>query len=796
MNEQEDTNARTEKELAELQTLSAGKIREHIAELNESETVYRFMFENNPLPMYVVDFATLQFLFVNEAAIALYGYSKEEFFAMTVADIRLPDEVENLQNEAKSISKTYYYGDARRHKKKNGDIIWVEIATMGFLYNGKKSAIVLINDVTKRKLDEEILRDSEAQFRKLTELSPEGIMILDDEGFIHFANPAMLHLFQTERGEKIIGKNIFQMIATRGLDDCMECFSKLMNGHTDTWKTETVFIAMNGVEFDAEVVAGMFQFAGTNAVQMLVRDISERKTANVALSKSEERYRTLFEESKDVIFICTADGHFIDINQAGIELFGYASKEEINHLHIGNDIYVDAHVRESNNRLLNEQGFVKDFEIAIRRKNGEVRIVLETSTVVKDDIGNVIGYRGILRDITAQKNLEAQLLHAQKMESIGTLAGGIAHDFNNILAIITGYTSLLQMQKDTIVRDENAAVQLNKALGAITVASERAAHLVGQILTFARKTSVEFTYVNVNSVIEDIVELLRTTFAKILTVVFKPGYSVPLIRADETQIHQTLMNLCVNARDAMPDGGTLSIYTKTVEGIYLKKRFPKATEQMYVHIIVSDTGIGMDDETIARVFEPFFTTKDKGKGTGLGLSVVFGIVESHNGFIEVESVRGRGTAFMLYFPSAGEQIVLVPQEHTLVTKEKHINKNGNQTILVVEDEEMLADMITTLLKKEGYTVINAYDGWEAIEQLRTYKDEIGIVLSDLGLPKLGGWEAYLKMRQIKPDLPVLIASGFLEPQLRAEMKNFSSAKFLQKPYDAAEVMKILRTMLR
>ncbi|MEK7263200.1 MAG: PAS domain S-box protein, partial [Bacteroidota bacterium] len=171
MNEQEDTNARTEKELAELQTLSAGKIREHIAELNESETVYRFMFENNPLPMYVVDFATLQFLFVNEAAIALYGYSKEEFFAMTVADIRLPDEVENLQNEAKSISKTYYYGDARRHKKKNGDIIWVEIATMGFLYNGKKSAIVLINDVTKRKLDEEILRDSEAQFRKLTELS-------------------------------------------------------------------------------------------------------------------------------------------------------------------------------------------------------------------------------------------------------------------------------------------------------------------------------------------------------------------------------------------------------------------------------------------------------------------------------------------------------------------------------------------------------------------------------------------------------------------------------------------------
>jgi PAS domain S-box-containing protein len=501
------------------------------------------------------------------------------------------------------------------------------------------------------------------------------------------------------------------------------------------------------------------------------------------IQKSNTRYRELFEESKDVIYISTPDGKLLDINQAGVDLFGYPSKEELLHANIEQDLYLNPSPRVFAQQTLREKGFIKNFELALKRKDGKKIYVLETSTAVRNEEGQCIAYRGILRDITEQKDLEERLRQSQKMESIGTLAGGIAHDFNNLLGIIEGYTSLTER---ALTLPEKAL----KNLDAIHQAVERGAKLVRQMLTFARKSDAKFESVNIEEILEDIQRFIKETFPKTLTCELCCDAHLPFLIADGNQIHQAILNLCLNARDAMNDNGTMLITTSLHSQNELQSRFPNAYHDSYVCIAVSDSGIGMDDSTKERIFEPFFTTKEKGKGTGLGLSVIYGIMKTHGGFIDVETALGAGTTIRLYFPLL-HKLTMKQRDSKIIP----LSLKGNETIFIIEDEIMLGEILRTMLEGYGYNVLWAKNGFEAVEMYRKHQNNIALIISDMGLPKLNGKEAYKQISAMNPNVKVIFASGFLEPTERNELFELGVKEFIPKPYDSNNVLKIVRETL-
>ncbi|MBS4028561.1 MAG: response regulator, partial [Ignavibacteriales bacterium] len=519
-------------------------------------------------------------------------------------------------------------------------------------------------------------------------------------------------------------------------------------------------------------------------VLILLISISRRKHKHTKdILDRDARYRELFEESKDVIYISTPEGKLLDINQAGVELFGYSSKQELLLANIERDLYFDPASRSSMQKNIIAKGFTKDFEIMLKRKDGKKLFVLETSSTVRNDRGDIVAYRGIMRDITEQKNLEEQLRQAQKMESIGTLAGGIAHDFNNLLGIIEGYTSLAE-------RSINIPEKITKHLDAIHKSVTRGAKLVRQMLMFARKSDAKLESVNVREIIEDIHKFIEETFPKTITCKLDIEKNLPLFVADGTQIHQAILNLSVNARDAMPNGGTITLSALTVGNEKLQSRFPEAKSTQYICLAVSDTGQGIDEETKNRIFEPFFTTKEKGKGTGLGLSVIYGIMKTHNGFIDVESSIGKGTTFQLYFPYVQSKPI-VPEELLLSTE----MLRGTEAILIIEDEIMLGESLKTMLEENGYTVLWAKDGIEGVEMYNIHQSDIALIISDMGLPKLNGADAYKQIAAINKNVKVIFASGYLQPDEKQELFDTGIKDFIHKPYDNHTVLKTVREVL-
>jgi nitrogen-specific signal transduction histidine kinase/CheY-like chemotaxis protein len=390
----------------------------------------------------------------------------------------------------------------------------------------------------------------------------------------------------------------------------------------------------------------------------------------------------------------------------------------------------------------------------------------------------------IIRDITERKKMEEGLRQMQKLEGLGTLAGGIAHDFNNILGIILAYTSSIKKFKDD-------PKNLDLATETITKAVNRGKTLVQQILTFARKSEISFGAVNVNDVAMEIVTMIYEMFPK--TVICSQNFdkSIPYINADRSQVHQTLLNLCINARDAMPNGGVLTMKTRMESAAHLRSRHPDADAASYVCLEVSDTGEGMTQETQKRIFEPFFTTKGIGKGTGLGLAVVFGVVQTHKGFVDVESELGKGTTFSICLPVTEVVIPTIEKEEEALEE----IQGGTETLLVVEDEKMLAIPLQMALNDKGYKVIYAADGFAALKIYQEKKNDIALVLTDLGLPTMTGLEVCQRIKKINPNEHMILATGFLDPEMKSEFLKAGIQHFLYKPYDLKKVLKEIREVL-
>ena len=377
-------------------------------------------------------------------------------------------------------------------------------------------------------------------------------------------------------------------------------------------------------------------------------EITKRKRAEEALRENEEKYRTLFADSIDALFIVAADGTLLGANQAYFDLVGGKKEERLGHSVLR--AYADPADRPPYLEALAAKGFVRDYPLRLVGKDGRQIDCLISSRVERDKDGNILGYRGFIRDITEQKNLQRQLLQAQKMEAIGTLAGGIAHDFNNLLTVVMGFSELLLAEKDQ-KHPEYADLQK------IFHAARNGAELVQRLLMFSRKSEPKPVPMNLNKQIVQVEKLLRRTIPKMIDVKLELSADLPQINADPSQVEQVMMNLAVNARDAMPDKGKLTLRTDivTLDEEYCRLHV-EANPGEYVVLEISDTGHGMDKETAEHIFEPFFTTKEMGRGTGLGLAMVYGIIKQHNGHITVYSEVGKGTTFRVYLPAIPAEV--------------------------------------------------------------------------------------------------------------------------------------------
>jgi two-component system cell cycle sensor histidine kinase/response regulator CckA len=500
------------------------------------------------------------------------------------------------------------------------------------------------------------------------------------------------------------------------------------------------------------------------------------------LRESEEKFRTLFEESKDVIYIMSADQRLVDINRAGCELFGY-SKEELLSLDIV-DIYCNPAERERFIQDLFAMGYARDFEACMYKKGGESLHVLNTASVIRTDQGEIAGYRGIIHDVTGRKRLEQQLLQSQKMESIGLLAGGVAHDFNNLLTAISGYSQ--------IIRDQFAAgdEMLAMCIEQVMAATERAVELTRNLLAFSRKQIINPQPIQVNGLVISVGKLLTRIIGEDIELGTQLAGEELTVMADKGQIDQVLVNLATNARDAMPQGGRLLIGTDRAElDRKAAQRYDLDKGGWYALISVSDSGHGMGKETIERIFEPFFTTKETGKGTGLGLSIIYGIVKQHNGTITVESEPGKGSTFTVYLPL----IEAAADEEQ--KEEVSPVSGGNETILLAEDDPMVRKYMHKILEMAGYSLITAKNGDEAVEQFRENRDRIALVLCDVVMPKKNGKEVYDEIRAMDPQVRFLFTSGYNDEIIHTKGILLEEIDLIEKPVNRQALLAKLREML-
>jgi two-component system, cell cycle sensor histidine kinase and response regulator CckA len=621
-------------------------------ELRESEEQYRLLFDSNPLPMWVVDRQTFTFLAVNEAAVHHYGYSRGEFFAMTIKDMSQVGDIPALFEAASRSSEGLSETEAWRHRKKDGTIIDVAITSHGIRFRGKQAELVLAHDITDQKKNQERLRQSEEKFAKAFRSSPLAITI----------------------------------------------------------STEV-------------------------------------------------------------------DGRYVDVNDAFSNMLGYRREEVVGCTTHELGVWLEPADRTAFIQQLVASARVTSFPAKFRTSSGDTRLTEISAELIELDGASCV--LAITRDVTEARHLEEQFRQAQKMEAVGRLAGGIAHDFNNMLSVIIGYSELLQEQFQS--------GPARKGADEVKKAAERAAALTRRLLAFSRQQVLSPRILSLNAVVDNLSKMLRHMIGEDVELILTSGAALGHVQADPVQIEQIIMNLAVNARDAMPKGGRLIIETSNADVDAMSAAILSVRPGPYVVLSVSDTGCGMNEATIARIFEPFYTTKEPGKGTGLGLSMVYGVVKQSDGSIRVHSEPGKGTTFRIYLPRVDEAL----SDESAKTEAPLAR--GTETILVVEDEEPLRMLIAGVLENSGYTVLQTSEATEALKLAKEHA--IDLLLTDVVMPGVSGPELADLIKGILPNLKLLYISGYTNDLITARGPLASDEMLLEKPFNKNSLLTKVRMIL-
>jgi len=617
----------------------------------------------------------------------------------------------------------------------------------------------------------------------------EGVVVIDKEYRILTANRGYLNQAGRER-EQVIGSRCFSV---------SHHYDSPCEGKGHECPVRTVFetglpakaIHVHFDRDDREVFVECHAYPIKDAEGRVVRaietlnNVTERVQLEQRLKESEEKYRDLYDNAPDGYYSVIGSGLIVEANTAFLEMIGRRRQEVMGKLHVEDLLSGEsAELCKRHFPEFKKAGRIENLELTLVKKDGSPLPVMMNASAIFDEGKNFIMSRSVIRDITERKKadeekstLREQLYQSQKLEALGTLAGGIAHDFNNLLASIMGYASLAKT-------DLPSSDPLYRQMDIIETAAHRASELTQQLLAFAKGGKYDTQPNDVNAIVREVGALLSRTVDKKIVLELELDDALKPVVCDAGQIQQALLNLCINGRDAMPGGGTLTIRTQNVSlGIKETQYFIDVTPGEYVRISVSDTGSGMDRETQQHIFDPFFTTKEK--GTGLGLSLVYGIIKKHNGFIHVASVPGKGSTFEVNLTACGEEQPCVKRG------EPREVKRGTGTILVVDDEPLVVQLAGDILRRFGYSVLTADGGQEAVELFQNAHHEISAVILDVVMPGMDGREVFSKLRALDPRATIILSSGYNRDRDADDLQKQGAAAFIQKPYRIADLVRVV-----
>jgi PAS domain S-box-containing protein len=736
--------------------------------VEEKLNLFRTLIEGIPDAIEVIEPETGRYLDINETGCQRLGYSREEMLAMNVADIGVERDYWAVWPEvAKEIKKVGFATIFERHRRKDGSTFPVEVNAR-YLNIDQGYLVAVVRDITERK-------QMESRFRRLVDSNVQGVIFWNTNGIVTGANDAFLRLTGYTQ-ENVAGGDVSWAemtppeLAARDQIALKELASTGVCG-----SFEKEFICKDGSRVPVLVGAAMFE-DNPNEGLCFVVDLTERK-------RLEARYRRLVDSNAQGVMFWKETGEIVGGNEAFLRLVGY-TREDLEAGRIDWKAMTPPEYHAADQRALEELAagsVLKPLEKEWIRKDGSRVPILLGAAIFEDNPNEGVCFA---LDLSERKKLEQQFLRAQRMESIGTLAGGVAHDLNNILAPI--------MMSIAILKSTSDSPQTREILDTLEVSAQRGADIVRQVLSFARGMEGQRVEIQSKHLLKDMENIIRDTFPKDVEMRFSiPNDTWPIL-GDPTQVHQILLNLCVNARDAMPNGGklTIGVENTTLDEHYAAMNI-QAKPGRYVKICVTDSGTGIPQNIIDKIFEPFFTTKELNKGTGLGLSTVMAIVKSHEGVVNVYSIPGKGTTFNVYLPAAETS----SEAHTKKSEQVNLPRGNGETILVVDDEASILTITRQTLQAFGYLVLMAKDGAEAVAIYAERKNEIAVVLTDMMMPVMDGSSVIRVLTRINPAIKIIAASGLAANGSGNPNPGTRIKHFLTKPYTAETLLKTLRAIL-
>lgn len=719
----------------------------------------------------------------NEAFCRIVKYAPEELLRLTYQELT-PEKWHAFEADIikeQVLRRGYSEIYLKEFHRRDGAVIPVELRNYLMVEDSGDPCGMwaIVRDITERKCAEQALQE----YEKVVEGSRDMIAVVDRKYRFLLANRAFLDQRGLGPGEvvgsslpQVWGEEFFARVIKAKIEECFE-------GNVVRFEMKHQY-SQRG---ERDLLASYFPIEGNDGVDRVacvLQDITERKRAEEALSESEERFRSLVENATVGIYRTTPQGRVVMVNPAMARMLGYEDLEELKARNLEEQGFGPGYARSVFRENLEQDGEVKGLEAAWKRRDGSVIFVRESARAVRGESGKVLYYDGIVEDVTERKGLEEQVRQATKMEAIGRLAGGVAHDFNNLLTIINGYSEILL---EKLGLDNTASSQLKE----INNAGERAASLTRQLLAFSRRQVLAPQVLDLNSVVANLEKMLRRLIGEDIKLRTVLDPALGQVKADPGQLEQVIMNLVVNARDAMPLGGSLTIETGNAQ---LDEAYAHnhVTVKPGPHIMlaVSDSGVGMTTETKARIFEPFFTTKEKGQGTGLGLATVYGIVQQSGGSIWVYSELGQGSVFKVYLPAVGESLAVGRP-----LKAQADSAAGSETLLVVEDEEGVRSLVCETLKLKGYQVVEARDPAEALTLAAQHAKPIHLLLTDVVMPQMSGTELAKRLTGVHPESKVLYMSGYTDDAIVRHGVLEAGTFFLQKPFGPSTLAKKVREVL-